>query len=405
MWSTQRYSLTSTWICSNYRSILHLGPLGYEPCAHRSQSLASLRNHLTNLSTMPTPITQVWNFSVPIPVWITNFFHIERGLLITFDISISAYRTEKEFNTFTVKISFRRAIEGSLPQNCFTCGPIYTMNLRRSYHLHTEQRFLSYRVTTSGTTMTSPLPELHAVPLPPNPLPKLEDFPKITAFKCCRSLEKSKSPHLRSWSRSLKSSFTTQPQHSLIACQCITTLRSGVNLDKPAFCEGTLTYLQLQRIDQSSNPVHRSVPIRGCRLPATMLPRRPEQGRGGGRRGTVRGGTGRGMPPAHPRAVRNWLENPTFRAQFTWLIPGGRLSKSLDECLGMLIETMTCQNHQNQIRSGWLNCQGSKRGRNTGCSPKANTRTQILNFLIILVVINFALNISILYHLVNNWFL
>ena len=34
----------------------------------------------------------------------------------------------------------------------------------------------------------------------------------------------------------------------------LTRIRSGENLDEPAFGEGTLTYRQLQRIDQQHNP-------------------------------------------------------------------------------------------------------------------------------------------------------
>ena len=43
---------------------------------------------LPNLSKLPTPITQSWEFTIPIPHWILHFFHIEGGLLITFKITI-----------------------------------------------------------------------------------------------------------------------------------------------------------------------------------------------------------------------------------------------------------------------------------------------------------------------------
>ena len=60
---------------------------------------------------MPQPITQSWEITIPIPFWITNFFHIERGLLITFDITISAHREIEEFNSFIIEIVLRQRTE------------------------------------------------------------------------------------------------------------------------------------------------------------------------------------------------------------------------------------------------------------------------------------------------------
>ena len=49
------------------------------------------KNHLINLSKLPTPITQTWEFTIPILHWILHLFHIEGGLLITFHITILAH--------------------------------------------------------------------------------------------------------------------------------------------------------------------------------------------------------------------------------------------------------------------------------------------------------------------------
>ena len=56
---------------------------------------------------MPQPITQTWELTIPIPHWILNFFHIEEGLLITFEVHILAHREAEEHNTFSIKIIFR----------------------------------------------------------------------------------------------------------------------------------------------------------------------------------------------------------------------------------------------------------------------------------------------------------
>ena len=58
------------------------------------------------------------------------FFHIERGLLITFEITISAHREAEEDNSFSMEIYFRRVIEGTLvPQTIenlrIVFGPIH----------------------------------------------------------------------------------------------------------------------------------------------------------------------------------------------------------------------------------------------------------------------------------------
>ena len=63
---------------------------------------------------MPQPITQAWELTIPIPWWILDFYHIKRGLLITLEIMISAHRETEEDNSFSIKIYFRRVIEGTL---------------------------------------------------------------------------------------------------------------------------------------------------------------------------------------------------------------------------------------------------------------------------------------------------
>ena len=60
-----------------------------------------------NLSTVPQPISQTWELTIPIPHWILAFFHIEGGLSITFEVTILAHQITEEYNTFSVEIIFR----------------------------------------------------------------------------------------------------------------------------------------------------------------------------------------------------------------------------------------------------------------------------------------------------------
>ena len=107
-------------------------------------------------------------------------------------------------------------------------------------------------VTTSGTTtpvdLPSPPKELHEVPLPPAPFPKLPELPGITDLNrqtealCQRIIEHN---------RSLRELPLT-PHRCLEAL--LAHIWPGENLDEVAFTEGNITYRQLRRIDQSSNP-------------------------------------------------------------------------------------------------------------------------------------------------------
>ena len=223
---------------------------------------------------MPTPITQSWVFTIPIPFWITRAFHIEEGLLITFQIAISLHRTSEEFNSFTIGIVFRRRTERSVPpsfieESRITFGylwPNLYYGIKEDLIVRTPSRgSIVTGVTTSGTTTpvdpTTPPEELHEVPLPPDPLPKIEGIPGISEFNrrvtdLWRRVEAFN--HEIGAGPSNPPPPPPQPQLSLIARERIGTLlaciRSGENLDEPAFGEGTLTYRQLRRIDQQHNP-------------------------------------------------------------------------------------------------------------------------------------------------------
>ena len=120
-------------------------------------------------------------------------------------------------------------------------------------------------VTTSGTTTpvdpSTPPEELHEVPLPPNPLPEIEGIPGISEFnRRVTDLRR----RVEAFNHEIGAGPLNplppppQPQLSLITqeriADILACIRSGENLDKPVFGEGTLTYRQLRRIDQQHNP-------------------------------------------------------------------------------------------------------------------------------------------------------
>ena len=120
-------------------------------------------------------------------------------------------------------------------------------------------------VTTLGTTTPvdplTPPKELHEVPLPPDPLPEIEGIPGISEFnRRVTDLQRRVEAfnHKIGAGPSNPPQPPPQPQLSLITRECIADLlahiRSRENLDEPAFGEGTLTYRQLRRIDQQRNP-------------------------------------------------------------------------------------------------------------------------------------------------------
>ena len=153
------------------------------------------KKHLKNLSTLPHPITQAWELTIPIPGWILAFFHIERGLLITLKITILAHQEAEEDNSFTIEIYFRRVIEGTLiPQTIKHLRIVFGYLWLNPYYQtpETDTARAPSRVSL-GTGVSpsrfsppelspSPTEELQEVPLPPPTLPKLPELPGIAEF-------------------------------------------------------------------------------------------------------------------------------------------------------------------------------------------------------------------------------
>ena len=109
-------------------------------------------------------------------------------------------------------------------------------------------------VTASGTNTPVDPPseeeeeELHEIPLPPDPLPELPGLPSVSSINR-RTAELRQ--RIEAHNQSLREEPLTPQQHLAVL---LTRIQSGIDLDELAFPEGNITYCQLQRIDQSSNP-------------------------------------------------------------------------------------------------------------------------------------------------------
>ena len=143
---------------------------------------------------MPQPITQAWELTIPIPWRILDFYHIERGLLITLKITILAHREEEQDNSFSIEIYFRRIIKGmQIPQTIEDLRIVFGYLWPNPYYQipETETARAPSRVSleqgelptgfSSPAPSPSPQEELRVVPPPPPILPEF-DFPGVPEF-------------------------------------------------------------------------------------------------------------------------------------------------------------------------------------------------------------------------------
>ena len=183
--------------------------------------------------------------------------------MITFHITISAHRTEEEYNSFAVGIFFRCRIEGSLPphrieESRIVLGyqwPNLYYQIEEDLIVRTPSRGSSAKgVTASGTTTLVDPPseeeveELHEIPLPPEPLPEI---PRLLSISDINRRTEELRQRIEAHNRSLREQPPT-PIQRLAAI--LTRIRFGINLDEIAFQEGNIKFRQLRRIDQGQNP-------------------------------------------------------------------------------------------------------------------------------------------------------
>ena len=120
--------------------------------------------------------------------------------MITFHITISAYRTAEAFNSFAIGIFFRRRMDALNPphqieESRIVLGyqwPNLYYQIEEDLIVCTPSRSSSVTgVRTSGTTTPVDPPseeveeeQLHEIPLPPDPLPKIEGLPPVSDINC-----------------------------------------------------------------------------------------------------------------------------------------------------------------------------------------------------------------------------
>ena len=212
------------------------------------------KNHLTNLSTVPHPITRTCKFSIPILHWILAFFHIEGGLIIKFKVTISAHQTEYFFNTFCIEISFgwylnilypHQIEESRIVLGYFWPSPYYQVN-KEEIICAPSIVSITTGVTASEGSMYANTPSLPSTPeiLPQAELPVLPNY-----FTLGLQVQSELASLL--W----PINFNRPPfAADLTVDQVLAQIRSGVDLDQLAFREGNITYQNLWNIDQSANP-------------------------------------------------------------------------------------------------------------------------------------------------------
>ena len=213
------------------------------------------KNHLTNLSTMPQPISQTWEFSIPIPHWILAFFHIEGVLIIVFEVTISAYQSEDYFNIFNLEISCRLHLDTLYPEQIEQSKIVLGYLWPNPYYQVDEEEIiwapsrvsLASGVTTSesSTYTNSPEPPQAELPIPPNHFTLglwiLSELPLLLSNQV--------------YQEQVANHFNWPPLAGLLTPdEVLAQVRSGVNLDKLVFNEENITLRNLQNIDHNANP-------------------------------------------------------------------------------------------------------------------------------------------------------
>ena len=174
--------------------------------------------------------------------------------------------------------------------------------------------------------------------MPPNPLPEIEGIPGISEFnRRVTDLQRRVEAfnHEIGAGPSNPPPLPPQPQLSLTARDCIADLLaciwSGENLDEPAFGEGTLTYHQLRRIDQQHNPQ--------LYTEASLLEDadyQPPCYQGNQSEEEEEQEEEHPLPIPEPSGIHLWTLPSEHNSHDSYV---ERLSASLDEHLGTIIET------------------------------------------------------------------
>ena len=219
------------------------------------------KNCLTNLSTLSHPISQTWELTIPIPHWILTFFHIKKELLITFKVTISEHQTVEIHNTFAVEIIFRWNLNIAFPHSIKELRIVLGYLWPNPYYqipeeeiLHAPSRVsLATGVTASEYSTYTNTPSL---PSTLEILPQLEQPVPINHFTAGLRIpsELPPLPLISTYWQVVDNFIHQSPVPILSVEQVLAHIQSGIDLDQPAFREGSIMYQNLQNINRKTHP-------------------------------------------------------------------------------------------------------------------------------------------------------
>ena len=217
------------------------------------------KNLLTNLSKLPPhPIMRIWEFWFPIPPWILEAFSITPGILLEVELFLCRDDPDREENLIIIIIWLNRVVylnNGDQPHRLETITLNFRFSWPNQYHISDEEyhRNIAPSNISKGSDNTfantnwspgSPAPYYNSLsPHPPCFQPAEEEQQEqnitITPLEIINWVNE-RIGQARSIAEEL--------------AQTIYWVHQGWDLDQTPFREGSLTYHQLQQIDQIHNP-------------------------------------------------------------------------------------------------------------------------------------------------------
>ena len=194
------------------------------------------------------------------------FFHIEGWLIIKFEVTITAHQTQYFYNTFCISISFSQYLNILYPHQIKESRIVLRYLWVNHYYqveeeeiIYTPSRVsLAIGVTVSDKSTYANTPSLPSTPeiLPQVELPILPNHFTSGLWVPTELASQSRLIDITQSYLEWVESCWNQPPFAadLILDQVLAQIRSGINLDQPAFREGNITYHNLWNIDRNANP-------------------------------------------------------------------------------------------------------------------------------------------------------
>ena len=200
------------------------------------------KNCLPNISTLPPPIMRTWEVTFPIPDWLLGFFHIPHGLVVTIEVHLSTYKSDKKNNSFYIEFYFTRHQETDQP--CWVKlviltlviswpNPFYQENPERAAHTPSHTSIASDN--TFGSVESTGEEPLQLVP---------PEYRTLSPHPPCFQPEIVLPVPL----------FTQAMSNTVSIQEILQRIWSGWDLDQVAFKKGRIMFWNLRDINRSDNP-------------------------------------------------------------------------------------------------------------------------------------------------------